>query len=192
MRESPFIAVRDCLPWPQASQLAQSVKNVPAMQETWVPSLGWDDPLEEGMAIHSSVLAWRIPMDRGAWWAAVHGISKCWTQLKDYTHPDPMPLAYMVPTPAPWLMAKMLSFWNLNSDHGSETVPHFFSPLFSSPVCPNVSLDSSDWAFSSWPHACLKMHSLSLLPWTLIRFRSISFSLPLAVLEDPWDLTCVI
>ena len=37
------------------------VKNLPAMQETWVRSLGWDDPLEKGMATHSSVLAWRIP-----------------------------------------------------------------------------------------------------------------------------------
>ena len=37
------------------------VKNPPAMQETWVRSLGWEDPLEEGMATHSSILAWRIP-----------------------------------------------------------------------------------------------------------------------------------
>jgi len=37
------------------------VKNLPAMLETWVGSLGWEDPLEEGMAIHSSILAWRIP-----------------------------------------------------------------------------------------------------------------------------------
>ena len=42
----------------------------------WVPSLGWEDPLEEGMATHSSILAWRIPMDRGACWATVHGITK--------------------------------------------------------------------------------------------------------------------
>ena len=42
------------------------VKNPPAMQETWVRSLGWEDPLEEGMATHSSILAWRIPTDRGA------------------------------------------------------------------------------------------------------------------------------
>ena len=41
------------------------VKNPPVMQETWVRSLGWEDPLEEDMAIHYSVLAWRIPMDRG-------------------------------------------------------------------------------------------------------------------------------
>ena len=59
------------------------VKNLPAMQETWVQSLGWEDPLEEGMATHSSILAWRIPMDRGAWWAPVHGITKNWTQLSD-------------------------------------------------------------------------------------------------------------
>ena len=41
--------------------MAQMVKNLPAMQETWVPSLGQDDPLEKGMATHSSILAWRIP-----------------------------------------------------------------------------------------------------------------------------------
>ena len=49
--------------------MAQTVKNLPAMWESWVRSLGWEDPLEEGMATHSSVLAWKIPMDRGAWWA---------------------------------------------------------------------------------------------------------------------------
>ena len=49
-----------------ASLLAQLVKNLPAMRETWVRSLGWEDPQEEGMATHSSILAWRIPMDRGA------------------------------------------------------------------------------------------------------------------------------
>ena len=43
------------------------VKNPPVMQEAWVRSLGWEDPLEEGIATHSSILAWRIPMDRGAW-----------------------------------------------------------------------------------------------------------------------------
>jgi len=49
------------------------IKNPPAEQETWVPSLGWEDPLEEGMATHSSILAWRIPMDRGAWQAPSMG-----------------------------------------------------------------------------------------------------------------------
>ena len=50
-----------------ASLLAQSVKNLPAMWETWILSLGWEDHLKEGMDTHSSILAWRIPMDRGAW-----------------------------------------------------------------------------------------------------------------------------
>ena len=49
-----------------ASLVPQLVKNLPAMQETLVRFLSWEDPLEEGMATHSSVLAWRIPMDRGA------------------------------------------------------------------------------------------------------------------------------
>ena len=48
--------------------MVQTVKNLPAMQETWVRSLGGEDPLAEGMATHSSILAWRIPMDRGVWW----------------------------------------------------------------------------------------------------------------------------
>jgi len=43
------------------------VKNLLAVWEAWVPSLGWEDSLEAGMATHSSILAWRIPMDRGAW-----------------------------------------------------------------------------------------------------------------------------
>ena len=49
------------------------------MKEIWVQSLGWEDPLEEGMANHSNILAWRIPMDRGAKWAADHGVAKSWT-----------------------------------------------------------------------------------------------------------------
>ena len=57
----------------RGSLVAQLVKNPPAMQETWVRSLGWEDPLEEGMATHFSILAWRIPMDRGAWQAKFMG-----------------------------------------------------------------------------------------------------------------------
>ena len=86
--------------------MAQLVKNPPAMQEIPVQTpcsrdrlptpvflgfpggsagkesacnagdLGWEDPLEEGMAIHSSILAWIIPMDRGAWWGTVYGVAK--------------------------------------------------------------------------------------------------------------------
>ena len=49
-----------------ASLAALSVKNPPAMQEAWVQSLGWEEPLEEGIASHSSILGWIVPMDRGA------------------------------------------------------------------------------------------------------------------------------
>ena len=52
------------------------VKNPAAMWQTWAQSLAWEDPLEEGMATHYSILAWRIPKDRGAWRATVHGVSE--------------------------------------------------------------------------------------------------------------------
>ena len=58
---------------------AMMVKNPPAMLKTWVRSLGWDEPFEEGMATHCSIFAWRIPMDRGAWWPTVHRVTKSWT-----------------------------------------------------------------------------------------------------------------
>ena len=66
-----------------ASSMAQVVKNLPAMQETQetqIWSLGREDPLEEGMATHSSILAWKIPW--GPWWATVHGVAKSWIQLQ--------------------------------------------------------------------------------------------------------------
>ena len=66
-----------------ASLVAQTGKNPHAMWKTWVRPLGWEDPLEEGMAIHYSILAWRIPMDREDWWATIHGITKSWIQLND-------------------------------------------------------------------------------------------------------------
>ena len=67
----------------QSSLVAQTVKNLPEMQKTWVCSLGWEDPLKEAMATHSSILAWRIPMDEGAWWARVGGVAKSQTGLSD-------------------------------------------------------------------------------------------------------------
>ena len=61
------------------------VKNLSAMWETWVQSLGWEDSLEEGMATHSRSLAWRNPMDRGAWQAAVHRVAKNQNDRGDLT-----------------------------------------------------------------------------------------------------------
>ena len=63
--------------------VAQWVKRPPATQETWVQSLGQEDPLDEGMVTHSSILAWRIPVDRGAWWATVRGVTKSRARLSD-------------------------------------------------------------------------------------------------------------
>ena len=68
--------IRSCL-------VAQSVKNLPAMQETWIQSLSWDDPLEKGMAnpLHYSCL--ENSMDRGAWWVIAYGMAKNRTQLRN-------------------------------------------------------------------------------------------------------------
>ena len=76
-----------------ASLVAQMVKkkNMPVTWETWVRSLGWEDPVEEGMAIHSGNLAWRILMDIGAWWATVHGVTKSQILLSNYAHTHSCP-----------------------------------------------------------------------------------------------------
>ena len=67
--------------------MAQTVKNLPAGWETQVRSLGWEDPLEEGMATHSSILAWRIPMDRGARRVTVHEVTMSQTRPSNkHTH----------------------------------------------------------------------------------------------------------
>ena len=67
----------------RASLVAQTVKNPPAMQETWVQSLHWKDFLEEGMTTYSSILAWRISVDKGAWPATVNEVTKSWIRLSD-------------------------------------------------------------------------------------------------------------
>ena len=68
----------------RVSKVVLVVKNPPAMWETWVRSLGWEDPLEKGVATHSRILDWEINlMDRGAWWATVHGVVKSQTRLSN-------------------------------------------------------------------------------------------------------------
>ena len=76
----PLHPLQSSFGFPQPKEL---VKNSPAMQETWVRSMGWEDPLEEDMATRSSILPCRIPMDREAWQAIVHGVGKSWTRLSD-------------------------------------------------------------------------------------------------------------
>ena len=74
------------LPSGKKVKVAQLVKNPPAMQETLVRFLGWDDPLEEDVVTHSWILAWRVPLDRGAWRATVHGVTKSQTRLTNHRH----------------------------------------------------------------------------------------------------------
>ena len=59
----------------RASFVAQMVKNPPAMKETWIQLLGWEDTLEKDMETHFSILTWRIAMDRGVWLATIHWVA---------------------------------------------------------------------------------------------------------------------
>ena len=66
------------------SLVAQTIKHLPTMQETWVQSLGWEDALEKEMATHSSILAWEIPQtEEPGGLQSVHGVAKSQTQLSD-------------------------------------------------------------------------------------------------------------
>ena len=77
------------LPSCRASLVAQLVKTLPAMQETQIRFLGWEDPLEKEVATHSSILAYKMPVDRGAWQAIVHGVTRVRHDLA--TKPPPPP-----------------------------------------------------------------------------------------------------
>ena len=81
LRSSPREGIGYTLQYSWASPVSQMVKKPPAMWETWIRSLGWEDALNEGTATLSSILAWRILMDRGGWRATVHGVVKSQTQL---------------------------------------------------------------------------------------------------------------
>ena len=64
-----------------ASLAAQMIKNLPALWETWVQSLGWEDSLEKGMASHFKYSCLENSTERRDWWATVHGVAKRWTRL---------------------------------------------------------------------------------------------------------------
>ena len=76
---SPGKGIDYPLQYSWAFLVAQLVKNPLAVWETWVQSLRWESPLEEGMETHSSILVWRIPVDREAWWATVLVVAENWT-----------------------------------------------------------------------------------------------------------------
>ena len=67
-----------------ASLVVQLVKNLPAIHETWVGSLGWEDPLEKGTSYPHQYSGLENSMDRGAWWATIYGVTKSQTLLRDF------------------------------------------------------------------------------------------------------------
>ena len=68
----------------ETSPVAQTVKRLSSTQETWVQSLGWEDPLEKEMSIHSSTIAWKIPWTEEPG-RLVHGVAKSRTRLREFT-----------------------------------------------------------------------------------------------------------
>ena len=75
------------------------IKNLPTMWETWLQPLGWEDSLEEDMTTNSSILAWRIPMNRGAWWATIHGVTELdTTERLSTTQPDVNKVTFVPPS----------------------------------------------------------------------------------------------
>ena len=109
------------LPTLPASLVPQTVKNLPAARETRVWSLDWEDPMEKGMATHSSILAWRIPwMEEPGRLYIVHGVAKSWARLSDLhfflaTFPESFLLSDLVLKLA--LCASYTSFFSSQRDH---------------------------------------------------------------------------
>ena len=141
-----------------ASLVAQLVKNLPAMWETWVWSLGWEDPLEKGMAAHSSILAWRIP------WTIVHGVRKSWTRLSDFHFHYYLFLLGWILVTAHWIFT--FNMWDLVPWPGIEPRLH--------------ALGEQSWAMDHQgsPAHLFKMVLLPVteVTWcTLIFFWSFSF-----------------
>ena len=120
---------------------SEMVKNLPAMQETRVRSLHQEDLLEKGMAIHSSILAWKIP-DTGAWQATIHGVSKSRTQLSGWAYTQ-------------WLNKTLIPL----ELEKKERVKTFFFPLALKPskkppdissLCIRLKLDGGESLLVKW------------------------------------------
>ena len=97
--------------WVSSTHGFESYLHPPAMREIWLPSLDWEDPGEEDMATHSSMLAWRIPMDRGMWQAIVLGVAKSWTWLSNFH----FHFAFSLHQSAPVILFRTVSFLSLEN-----------------------------------------------------------------------------
>ena len=137
--------------------MAQLVNNPPAMQETPVRSLGWEDPLEKGTATHSSILAWRIPMDRRAWRATVHGVSKSWTQRLNSFHFQTLQLSpfYRRGNRGRWWQGWGWTGWSRLACPNLQALP---LPVFPHPLTP---LPPLTWASHSLLQELLEHLDLS-------------------------------
>ena len=142
-----------CVLW--ASLVAQMVKNLPAVQETWVRYLGWEDPLEEGMATHSSLLAWRSPIDKGAWQATAHGVTKSQTRLNDWAHALCSLTLFQLWMDVLWLLSPPLS-----------VLPHLFQFVLS--ILREWEGLCSDVAFVSLRATTLESAQINSLLWPLL------------------------
>ena len=87
---------RDRLQYSWTSLVAQLVRNLPAMWETWVRSLGWEDPLEKGTSTHSTILAWRIPLSLHYCIVVVQSLSRVWLLATPSTAAHQAPLSFTV------------------------------------------------------------------------------------------------
>ena len=142
------------------------------MQETQVRSLGQKDPLEKGMATHSSILAWRIPMGRGVWQMTVHGVEKSWTWLSDFHFTSlhrPITFHY-------------LQSQNLESSHGATSAP----PRRPGPPChpchlgPGLRSTWERWGPEAFLGACclgFQLGAEGMQVWSLVRELKMSCKL---------------
>ena len=112
---SPGEGIGYPLQYSWASLLAQMVTNPPATQETWVWSLGWEDPLEEGTTTHSSILAWKIP-----WTEAPCGLQSMGSQRVRHNRATKHSTAQLAISPTCWISS--IHFTGYQQSHGPENL----------------------------------------------------------------------
>ena len=143
------------------------VKNLPVMQErreTWLWSLGWQDPLEKGMATHSRILAWRIRMDWRAWWAAVHRLAKSWARLK-WLSSHRKPLNMMASRGFP-------GDWGIKSPPGNAEDTDLIPGLGQSPCAAEQLSPAPQLCGRAWEPHLLSPHTLEPVLHVRRRHRS--------------------